>query len=103
MFIAAPIKLKNLVNHCCGLKRRYVQTVNKSSRKVEIGLPAIICCQLSNSICACLATGVCVGSVTLELRVMKGTCSWSALLLQISERERERERISLVHSASIGL
>ena len=31
------------------------------------------------------ATGVCVGSVTLELWVMKGTCSWSALLLQISE------------------
>ena len=32
-----------------------------------------------------LATGVCVGSVTLELWVMRGTCSWSALLLQISE------------------
>ena len=28
---------------------------------------------------------VCVGSVTLELWVMRGTCSWSALLLQISE------------------
>ena len=37
------------------------------------------------AICACLATGVCVGSVTLELWVMRGTCSWSALLLQISE------------------
>ena len=26
-----------------------------------------------------------VGSVTLELWVMRGTCSWSALLLQISD------------------
>ena len=39
----------------------------------------------SSAVCACLATGVCVGSVTLELWVMRGTCSWSALLLQISE------------------
>ena len=46
----------------------------------------LICCRLSRAaICACLATGVCVGSVTLELWVMRGTCSWSALLLQISE------------------
>ena len=50
----------------------------------------LICCQLSRAairaaICACLATGVCVGSVALELWVMRGTCSWSALLLQISE------------------
>ena len=37
------------------------------------------------AICACLATGMCVGCVTLELWVMRGTCSWSALLLQISE------------------
>ena len=37
------------------------------------------------AICACLATGLCVGSVTLELWVMRGTCFWSALLLQISE------------------
>ena len=59
----------------------------------------LICCQLSRAaICACLATGMCVGSVTLELwvrererenftsplGVMRGTCSWSALLLQIS-------------------
>ena len=36
------------------------------------------------AICTCLATGVCVGSVTLELWVMGGTCSWSALLLQFS-------------------
>ena len=81
-------------------------------------------------------------SLPLELWVMGGTCSWSALLMQISETstlhwlqsaqvswlglcgpetspwsagtsllasiechadERERERISLVHSASIGL
>ena len=46
----------------------------------------LIQCRLSRAaICACLATGVCVGSVTLELWVMRGTCSWSALLLQISE------------------
>ena len=46
----------------------------------------LICCRLSRAaICACLATGVCVGSVRLELWVMRGTCSWSALLLQISE------------------
>ena len=37
------------------------------------------------AICACLATGVCVGSVTLELWVMRGTYHWNALLLQISE------------------
>ena len=37
------------------------------------------------AICACLAIAVCVGSVILELWVMRGTCSWSALLLQISE------------------
>ena len=49
-------------------------------------LPSVHACQLSRAaICACLATGVCVGSVTLELWVMRGTCSWSALLLQISE------------------
>ena len=35
------------------------------------------------AICICLDTGVCVGSVTLELWVMRGTCSLSALLLQI--------------------
>ena len=46
----------------------------------------LICCQLNRAaICACLATGVCVGSVTLELWVMRGTCSWSALLLRISK------------------
>ena len=32
-----------------------------------------------------LSSDVCVGSVILELWVMRGTCSWSALLLQISE------------------
>ena len=48
--------------------------------------PGLICCQLSRApICACLATCVCVGSVTLELWVMRGTCSWNALLSQISE------------------
>ena len=46
----------------------------------------LICCQLSRAaICTCLATGVCVGSATLELWVMRGTCSWRALLLQISD------------------
>ena len=36
------------------------------------------------AICVCLDTSVCVGSVTSELWVMRGTCSLSALLLQIS-------------------
>ena len=92
-----------------------------------------------HSVVAVLLSSVCVGCVTLELWVIGGTCSWIALLLQISETstlhwlqsaqvswlglcgpktnpwlagtsllasiecQRERERISLVHSASIGL
>ena len=45
----------------------------------------LICCQLSRAaICACLTTDVCTGSVILELWVMRGTCSLSALLLRIS-------------------
>ena len=38
-----------------------------------------------HSVVAVLLSSVCVGSVTLELWVMGGTCSWIALLLQISE------------------
>ena len=53
--------------------------------------------QLSRAaICACLATGVCVGSVTL-LWVMRGTCSWSALLLQISETSTLHCRVLRCH------
>ena len=57
----------------------------KLQRILRFRMGSHLAAQLSRvAICACLATGVCVGSVTLELWVMRGTCSWSALLLQIS-------------------